>query len=429
MAEYLPSAPALAIACVFLLMLSGVLGLFLWSVERHRDPRIHVKCEAPMSKLVASVAGLTHGMVVKGNSAEILQDGEFFEAVLKEIKGARKSIHFETFLWKEGKLGERLTEALCAKARKDVTVRVLVDANGCKHMGDDACAKLKKAGVKLARFHPWKVRNIGVMNKRDHRKIVVVDGRVAFVGGHCVVDEWGGSGYGSKGPYRDLSIRLCGPAVHQVQSAFSENWIEVTGELFAGDEYFPEIEPCGDLEVHAASVKPESSAPAVKILHHMVICTAKKRLWIQNPYFLPEPDAIEALGKAVERGVDVRVMVPTKEASDMPMVQIAAHRNFQKLLDAGVRILEYPRTLIHQKTMVVDGIWSAVGSTNFDDRAFETNDEITLGIVGKDFAKQMEAIFEEDAKACKEVDPKEWARRPWTARAKEHFFYAWNELL
>lgn len=428
MIGWLPSAPVLAIACAVLLVVSIVLAIVVWSVKRHRDPHIHVECEAPIQDLVASLAGLTHGMEIGGNAVEILEDGAFFEAALKEMAAARKSLHFETFLWKEGKLGEEVTQVLCDKAREGVAVRVLVDANGCKNMGDSACGELRSAGVKLARHHPWKLRNVGVMNQRDHRKIIVVDGCVAFVGGHCVVDEWGGSGYGSK-PFHDISVRLCGPAVHQVQSAFSENWVEDTGELFAGEDYFPKCEPCGDLRVHVARVKPEGSAPAVKILHHMAICTAKKRLWIQNPYFLPEPEAIEAMGKAVARGVDVRVMVPTKEASDMPMVQIAAHRNFQRLLEAGVRILEYPTTLLHQKVMVVDGAWSAVGSTNFDDRAFEINDEITLGIVGEGFAAKLEAIFERDAKVCTEVDAGEWAKRPWTARAKEHFFYLWNEML
>jgi cardiolipin synthase len=428
MSDLLPSAGVLAIACAVLVAICAVLVVVIWSIKRHRDPHIHVECEAPIQDLVPSLAGMTHGMEVEGNSVEILEDGDFFEAVMKEIAGAKKTVHFETFLWKEGKLGREVTDALCAKAREGLVVRVLADANGCKGMGDETCEKLEAAGVKFARYHPWKLRNIGVMNQRDHRKIVVVDGRVAFVGGHCVVDEWGGSGYGSK-PYHDLSVRLCGPAVHQVQSAFSENWVETTGELFAGEDYFPKMEKCGNLNVHVARVTPSGSAPAVKILHHMAICTAKKRLWIQNPYFLPEIEAIDAMGKAVKRGVDVRVMVPTKEASDMPMVQIAAHRNFHRLLAAGVRIFEYPTTLLHQKTMVVDGVWSAVGSTNFDDRAFEINDEITLGIVGPEFAKQMEAVFERDAKACTEIDAKQWEKRGFKRRLQEHFFYLWNEQL
>ena len=227
----------------------------------------------------------------------------------------------------------------------------------------------------------------------------------------------------------DVSVRLHGPIVHSIQAAFSENWAGETGELFAGDKVFPKLEPAGDITVHAAYAKPENSAPAVKILHHMVICTARKRRWIQNPYFLPEPEAIVAMGEAVKRGVDVRVMVPTMEASDMPLVQQAAHRNFQHLLDVGVRIFEFPTTLLHQKTMVVDGVWSAVGSTNFDDRAFEINDEITIGIVGEKFAKQMEASWNDDAKACKEIDPKEWPKRGLKRRLMEHFWYLWNELL
>ncbi len=428
MTDLLPSAPALAIACAVLVFLCAFLALWMWSATSHRDPHIHVKCDAPIQDLVPSLAGLTHGMEVEGNSVEIIKNGAFFKRVMDAISKAEKSVHFETFLWKVGKLGGDVTEAFCERARAGVTVRVLVDANGCGGMGDEACKKMVAAGVKFARFHPWSLRNIGVMNQRDHRKILVIDGRVAFVGGHCIVDTWDGEGQ-DKEHYRDMSVRLEGPAVHQVQSAFSENWVETTGQLFAGEDYFPKIERCGELNVHVARVKPEGSAPAVKILHHMVICTAKKRLWIQNPYFLPEPEAIVAMGEAVKRGVDVRVMVPTMEASDMPLVQQAAHRNFQHLLDVGVRIFEFPTTLLHQKTMVVDGVWSAVGSTNFDDRAFEINDEITIGIVGEAFAKQMEASWHEDAKACKEIDPKEWPKRGLKRRLMEHFWYLWNEML
>ena len=181
---------------------------------------------------------------------------------------------------------------------------------------------------------------------------------------------------------------------------------------------FPQLEPAGEVPAHVAHVKPEGSAPAVKILHHMVICVARKRLWIQNPYFLPEPEAIDAFGEAVKRGVDVRVMVPSAEASDMPIVQHAAHRNFEKLLACGVRIFEYPKTLIHQKVMTIDGVWCAVGSTNFDDRAFEINDEITLGFKDEKLARQLEEIFERDAKDCVELELEKWKRRGAFAQAQ-----------
>jgi cardiolipin synthase A/B len=428
MKELLPDATVLAIACAVLVLLCAALVVVIWSMKRQRDPHLKIECDAPIADLVPSMAGLTHGMEVAGNKATILENGAYFDAMLEELSRATRSVHFETFLWKDGKLGTRVADALCERARAGVPVRVILDANGCKGIGKGVRERLEAAGCKVALFHPWHPRNVGVMNQRDHRKLVLLDGRVAFLGGHCIVDEWLGCG-DARCNYRDLSIRLEGPAVHQVQSAFSENWVEVTGEIFAGEDYFPKLEPAGDLRVHVARVRPMGSASAVKILHHVAICTARKRLWIQNPYFLPDPEAIEALGKAVREGVDVRIMVPSAEASDMPMVQHAAHRNFARMLELGVRILEYPVTLMHQKTLVVDGCWSAVGSTNFDDRAFEINEEITVGIHSEAFAKQLEAIFERDAKACLELDAKTWAKRGWTHAAKDHFFYLWNEML
>jgi cardiolipin synthase len=226
-----------------------------------------------------------------------------------------------------------------------------------------------------------------------------------------------------------VGVRVHGPAVHAIQSVFSENWVEETGELFAGDDVFPELEPVGDVVLHVAHAKPQGSAPAVKILHHAIICCARKRLWIQNPYFIPEPEAIEAYGQAVERGVDVRVMVPSAEASDMPMVQHAAHRNFEKLLECGVRIFENPKTLLHQKVMTVDRMWCAVGSTNFDDRAFEINDEVTLGILDPATARELELIFERDLEDCVEIQLDKWSQRGTFHKLKDHFFYLFNEQL
>jgi cardiolipin synthase len=167
----------------------------------------------------------------------------------------------------------------------------------------------------------------------------------------------------------------------------------------------------------------------VKILHHTVICCARERLWIQNPYFIPEPDAIDAFAQAVRRGVDVRIMVPSATVSDMPLVQHAAHRNFQQLLDAGVRIFEYGRTLLHQKVMTVDGVWCAVGSSNFDDRSFETNDEITLGFHDRALAKRLEEIFEDDRKHCIELNAHDWKRRGLLHRAQDSALYLFNEVL
>jgi cardiolipin synthase len=256
----------------------------------------------------------------------------------------------------------------------------------------------------------------------------VIDGRVALVGGHCIVDGWLCKGQG-RDNVRDIGVRVRGPAVHAVQATFSENWVEDTGQLFVGDAVFPQLARAGSVAVHVASIKAEGSPPAVKILHHLVVCVARKRIYIQNPYFLPDREAIEALCAAARRGVDVRVMVPSAKASDMPMVQHAAHRNFHLLLAGGVRMFEYQTCLLHQKVMVVDGAWCAIGSSNFDDRSFETNDEITLGLLDSALATRLEAIFERDMRECVELNAAAWARRSLWHRCKDNMLYVFNEVL
>jgi cardiolipin synthase len=406
----------------------AVLGLAIWSIKRHKDPHLELDTDESIDALLPSISGMALGMPIAGNSVEIFQNGAFFDALIDDIGAARRTVHFETFLWKDGQLGRRLAGALAAKARQGVTVRMVLDATGCKKMGREVQQQLREAGCKVGMYHPRTLKNIGVLAERDHRKLTILDGRTAWVGGHCIVDEWLGNAE-DRHHVRDLSVRLRGPIVHAVQSAFSENWVEVTGKLFVGEDVFPRLEPAGEVEAHVASIKPEGSAPAVKILHHAVICCARKRLWIQNPYFIPEPDAVGALAAAVKRGVDVQIMVPSAEVSDMPLVQHAAHRNFQQLLEAGVRVFEYNRTLLHQKVMTIDGTWCAVGSSNFDDRSLETNDEITLGFRDARLARRLEEIFREDLAHCTELEAASWRRRGLAHRAKDNVLYLFNEVL
>jgi len=416
------------VAAALLLVLVAILGVVIWSIKRHKDPHLDFRSDLPLEALIGSAAGLSLGTALGGNSVEILENGAFFDAMLEEVRAARHSVHFETFLWKEGVLGQRVADALSERARAGLQVRVLVDANGGKAMGKAVRRQLNEAGCQLALFHPRTLKNIGMLSERDHRKITVLDGRVAFVGGHCIVDAWLGQAQ-DRQHVRDLSVRLRGPIVHGVQSVFSENWVETTGKLFVGDEVFPPLEPQGEVLAHIASLKPEGSAPAVKILHHLVICCARRRLWIQNPYFIPEMDAIDAFTAAVKRGVDVRIMVPSAEASDMRIVQHAAHRNFGKLLAGGVRLFEYQKTLLHQKVMTVDGKWCAVGSSNFDDRSFETNDEITLGFLDAALARRLEEIFERDCRDCVELHAESWKKRGVRHRLADNAFYLFREVL
>jgi cardiolipin synthase A/B len=411
-----------------LLSLVILLGLVVWSIRRHRDPDLHIECDSSIDQLIPTLAGLTLGTAVGGNTAEVLENGAFFDVLIGRIQAARESVHFETFLWKEGALGRRVADALINRARARVRVRVLLDAEGSKAAGASVVQQMRDAGCRVVFFHERKIRNIGVFNDRDHRKLVVIDGREAFVGGHCVVDEWLGNAEDGK-HYADISLHLHGPIVHTVQSAFSENWAGETGELFVGDDVFPAMEPTGNILMHAVFAKPENSAPAVKILHHTAICLARSRIWIQNPYFIPEPDAIDAFGEAVARGVDVRVLMPSTSGSDNPMVQHAGHRNFEKLLRCGVRLFEYPHTLLHQKVMTVDGVWSAIGSSNFDDRSFETNDELTLSIRDEALARRFDAIFEKYVARASEIELERWRKRAVSHKLTDHFFYTLNELL
>ena len=414
---------AVAFVCVVLL-----LSIVIWSIKRHRDPKLHIESSSPIDEVMPSLAGLTLGTAVPGNAVEVLENGAFFDVLLERIQSAEKSVHVETFLWEKGLLGQRVTDALSELARAGKQVRVLLDAEGSKNVGKAALRQMEEAGCRVVLFHEKALRNIGVLNDRDHRKIVVIDGREAFVGGHCIVDSWLGDAQDSE-HFADISLRLRGPIVHSMQSAFSENWVGQTGDLFAGDDVFPPLEAAGDVLIHAAYAKPEGSAPAVKILHHTAICLARKRIWIQNPYFIPEPEAIDAFGEAVSRGVDVRVMMPSTAGSDNPMVQHAGHRNFEKLLRCGVRLFEYPHTLLHQKVMTIDGVWSAIGSSNFDDRSFETNDEITLGIRDAATAQRLDAVFEKYAPHCKEIELEAWRKRGLWHKLKDNAFYMLNEIL
>jgi cardiolipin synthase len=405
-----------------------VLLVVIWSIKRHRDPRLRVECDAGIAELMPTLAGLTLGHAVAGNAIEVHENGAYFDALLAEMGAARRSLHFETYLWKDGVLARRVADVLAERARAGVAVRVLLDASGGRRMGREVECRLGEAGCRLQWFHPFDWRHLGVLNERTHRKMAIVDGRTAFVGGHCITDDWLGDAEDHR-HFADLSIRLTGPAVAGVQAAFAENWIGRTGEMFAGDDVFPPLAPTGTASVHVAYVKPEGSAPAVKLLHHAAICFARERLWIQNPYFIPETEAVDALAEAVARGVDVRVLVPAVGGSDNPMVQHAGHWLFERLLRGGVRIFEYPHTLLHQKVMTIDGAWCAIGSSNFDDRSFETNDEITLGVLDAATTRRLDAVFEKYAARATELRLEQWRRRGLGLRLKEGAAYLVNEVL
>lgn len=418
---------------MFLVVGAGIgillLIVIIWSIRRRVDPDFRI--ETPPERFVLareSITGLTHGRCVSGNEVKLLENGDgFFPALFSDIDGAEQSVHFESYLWKPGELSDRLTKHLVSAAGRGVAVRVLLDGTGGK-ISDEQKERLTTAGAEVHLFRPLNLANIGRMNSRDHRKIAVIDGCTGYVGGHCIVDTWLGNAE-DKEHFRDISVRVRGPVVNDIQAAFSENWIEATSRLFFGSSCFPRLEAEGDCDVHIARVKPSGVISSVKLLHHVVIECARERILIQNPYFLPDPPAIDSLRRAVERGVDVQIMIPSVGATDNALVQHASHHRFGALLKHGIRIHEYNKTLLHQKVMSVDGVWAAVGSTNFDDRSFEINDEITLGIWSESLAGKLERIFDKDLEHCTEISLEKWKSRGILHKLKDQTFFLVNEQL
>ena len=403
------------------------LVVILWSVKRRNRPHLALE-ETGTDDVMPSIAGVTQGTIVDGNRIELFQNGTLWDQLFEDMLAAKQTINFETFLTKCGKLTARMTDTLIKKQLEGVQVRMLLDGRGGSKYGNADRKRLTNAGVSIAAYHPVSLKNLGVINNRDHRKIAVIDGRIAYVGGHCLCDEWMGNAEDKK-HYRDITARLEGPVVAQIQSAFTENWIEVTGEVTGGANFFPHLQPCGDMKAHAVWISPTGSASMVKLLHYLAVTAAKKSITIQNPYFLPDPDMRKALTKAASRGVEVRVMIPADTASDAPHVQHASHHHYGTLLKGGVKLYDYQKTLLHQKVLVVDQLWAAIGSTNFDDRSFEINDEISLVVHDERIARELEETFENDLKDSKQVHLEQWKKRPIGHKTRDLLWFLFNEQM
>jgi cardiolipin synthase A/B len=409
-----------------LILVILILGLIVWSVKRRRRPNLEQTGDD--HTLIPTMAGLLQGTFVGGNAIELLQNGEFFDRLFADLEAAQSTINFETFLCKEGELTHKLTEILLRKRSEGVEVRLLLDGSGGRRFGKRDAKRLEEAGCCMRKYHPIRISNLGRLNQRTHRKIAIIDGRTGYIGGHCFVDTWLGHAQ-DKQHFRDITARIQGPVVNQVQSAFTDNWIEETGEVIAGDHFFPDLEPCGPTQALAAFISPVGGPSTLKLLHYFAITSAKKSITIQNPYFLPDPDARKALLEAVKRGVEVRVMIPSTPATDAKLVSHASHHHYGTLLKGGVRVFDYEQTLLHQKVFTVDHEWASIGSTNFDDRSFEINDEISLVVFDKTIAGELEKTFEADVKNARERHLEEWKKRPVHHKLMDFSAFLMNEQL
>jgi cardiolipin synthase len=401
--------PIVAVLSLVIMVIG--LSITLWSAQRGRVTHLNVKDAGDFAALLPSIVGLTQSSLDAGNQVELLQNGDqFFPRLLHDIAAAKQSVHIESYIWWKGAICEQIANALAQKAREGVEVRLLVDASGGHKMDDKLDRLMTDAGVRLARFHPVRLSNIGKLNNRDHRKMMIIDGRIGYIGGYGFAEEWTGHGQ-DKDHWRDTGLRVGGPIVNRLQSAFSENWIEETGEIPAGEKYFPHLEPAGPMQAHLAYTSPTGGISSVQVLYYLAINAARREIIIQNPYMLPDDDALKALQAAVRRGVEVKVMVPATTSTDSPIVQHASHHRFGELMRAGVKIWEYKKTLLHQKIIVVDGVWSCVGSTNFDRRALELNDEVSMGVIDSGLAAQLKAAFADDLRYAEPRSLEEWSHR------------------
>jgi cardiolipin synthase len=380
-----------ATATLFLLLIL-FLVILLWSTQREHESHVRVPAIEDFEQALPSIAVLAGSPLVAGNKVEVLQNGDgFFPPLFADIAGARRSIHLETYVWWQGEVCKRLAYALAKKAREGVEVRVTLDATG-SHQGDDELFDMmKENGVKIALFHPVRLADLGLVNQRTHRKVAVVDGRVAYVFGHGIADEWTGHAQDEK-HWRDTGVRLQGPIVNSVQAVFAENWMDTTAEVLFGNRYFPAQPIAGSVRAHMTASSPSGGVSRMELLDKMAIASAKERLVIQNPYFIPDDELVALLEAAVKRGVDVILMIPGP-VTDSSIVRHAGHRHFGELLEKGIKIFEFQRTLSHQKIMIVDGVWSLVGSTNFDDRSLDINDEASVGLIDRGVAAELEAAF------------------------------------
>jgi cardiolipin synthase len=369
--------------------------------------------------------------ILHGGELTLLQNGDaFYPAMLEAMRAARESIHLQVYIFDPDEIGRQFMEVFKEKARAGVEVRVLIDAFGSLGFRKRHCRELEEAGVQLRRFRPLGLRNLARIYKRDHRRAIVVDGRVAFTGGAAVSKKWKGDVRNSH-EWRDSMTRVTGAFVAAVQAAFAENWVYETGEIIAGPKYYPTIEhqgrhwhareggeaagaPCGISLISS----PADSAQPIRLLFYLTFEAARERLWICNSYFIPDKKLRAAVTDRARAGVDVRVLVPGNHTDAVP-VQLAGHTYYEELLRAGVRIFEYQPAMMHAKTVVVDGCWSIVGSSNLDKRSIKWNEENVLAVTDPGFARQIEAGYEADLARSKEILLDDWCRRPLAQRAVE----------
>jgi cardiolipin synthase len=380
-----------------------------------------------------TLEALTDAPISTGNKIDILQNGEtIFPAMLGAIKKAQSTITFAQYLFKGGSLANQFAETFAERCQAGVKTYLLLDSHGSSEVPDEIPEMLKKAGCRLEFFRrikapqvilPWKLLQY---NYRNHRRILVIDGQVGFTGGYGIADAWLGDGR-TENRWRDTNVRIEGPAVKYLQAAFTESWLETTGVLLGGDGFFPRLQSRGDTPAQFVKSSPVGGSFQNYLLYLLSIHSAKKTIFITNSYFIPDDRMIESLLEAAARGVKVIVLVPGK--IDHKITYRASRRYYGRMLRGNIDIFEYMPALLHSKTMVVDGVWATVGSTNFDNRSFALNEELNVTLYDRGLARHLEKGFVEDLKHARKITYEEWQSRPLKEKFFELFTFPVEEQL
>ena len=362
-----------------------------------------------------SMSQLLGPPILDGNLVTPLRNGaQIFPAMLAAIESATRSITFETFIYWSGQIAGKFADALSAKARSGVKVHVLLDGIGCNCVNGEVLRQMKAAGVELEIYH---LSNFARVNHRTHRKLLVVDGIVGFTGGVGIADEWAGDAE-SPEHRRDSHYRIEGPVVAQMQAAFLDNRMKTRAVVLLGEDYFPELHPAGPHRCQMFKSSPMEGSESARLMYLLSITAAERSIQVGNAYFVPDDLTTETLVAAVDRGVSVEVLVPGEQIDSL-MVRGASRHRWGHLLQHGVRIFEFEPTMYHCKLMIIDALWTSVGSANFDNRSFRLNDEANLNVMDREFAADATREFEEDKRRAREVTYRDWLDRPAWQRATD----------
>ena len=378
-------------------------------------PRIYTTASPQFERALGSLLG--PGIVGGNEVTELLNGDQIFPPMLAAIRAARHSVTFETYIYWSGDIGKAFADALSERARAGVPVHVLLDWVGSSKMDESYLTEMKAAGVQIEKFHKPHWYNWARMNNRTHRKLLVVDGQVAFTGGVGIAPEWTGHAQ-DPDHWRDSHYLVRGPAVAQMQATFLDNWLKVTGRVLHGDRYFPPLARVGNQRAQMFSSSPSSGSESMQLMYHLAITAAEHSIDLSVAYFVPDKLTHKLLMDALERGVRVRLVTPG-EHTDTETVKAASRATWGDLLRAGAEIYEYQPTMYHCKVMIVDQLLVSVGSTNFDNRSFRLNDEANLNVYDAAFAQRQTRVFEDDIRQSRRVTYEDWQNRPLRERVAE----------